>query len=109
MGSRDIFLYYRKGRTPSLERLIRDMIDISEWLEFEFYDLVWFWNSQSDDTKTIFGLWLCVSLRVGSAICYWVLSEKGRVLYQTILQNLTAEEPRCPDVQERILSYHGSL
>ena len=30
----------------SLERLTGDTIDISEWLEFDFYDLVWFWNNQ---------------------------------------------------------------
>ena len=35
----------------ALERLTEDTIDISEWLESEFYDLVWFWNNQSDDTK----------------------------------------------------------
>jgi len=27
---------------PALELLTGDMIDIYEWLEFEFYDLVWF-------------------------------------------------------------------
>ena len=35
-----------KDRRPSLERLIGDTIDIYEWLEFELYDLVWFWNNQ---------------------------------------------------------------
>ena len=43
---------------PALEQLTGDMIDIYEWLEFEFYDLVWFCNNQSDDTKPMLGLWL---------------------------------------------------
>ena len=55
------------------------------------------------------GLWLGVSHRVGSALCYWILSEKGKVLSQTIVQNLTSEEPRDPEVQERIRDYRGSL
>ena len=38
-----------------------------------------------------------------------ILSEKGKVLYWTAVQHLTAEEPRYPDVQERICDYHGSL
>ena len=46
-------IYYRtagKDGHPDLERSTGDKIDISEWLEFEFYDLVWFWNNQSDNT-----------------------------------------------------------
>ena len=78
-------------------------------MEFEFYDLVWFWNNQSDDTKPMLGRWLGVSHRVGSALCYWIISEKGKVLSQTTVQHLTAEEPRDPNIQERIRYYHGSL
>ena len=105
-------IYYRtsgKDGCPSLERLTGGTIDIYEWLEFEFYELLWFWNNQSDDTKTILGQWLGVLHRVGSDVCYWTLSEKGKVLSQTKVQNLTSEEPRDSDVQERIRDYHGSL
>ena len=84
-------------------------IDISEWLEFGFYDLVWFWNNQSYDTKPMLGRCLGVSHRVGSALCYWILSEKGKFLSRTTFNHLTSEEPRDPGVQERIRDYHGSL
>ena len=70
---------------------------------------MWFWNNQSDDTKPILGQWLGLSHRLGSALCYWILSEKGKVLSQNKVQHLTAEEPRYPDLQERICDYHGSL
>ena len=46
-------------------------------MKFEFYNLVWFWNNHSDYTKTILGRWLGVSHRVGIALCYWILSDKG--------------------------------
>ena len=98
-----------KDGRPSLERLTGDTIDISEWLECEFYDLVWFWNNQSDDTKQMLGQWLGVSHRVVSAVCYCIISEKGKVLSRTTFQHLTAEEPIDLDVQERIRYYHGSL
>ena len=94
---------------PALELLTWDMIDISEWLEFEFYDFVWFWNNQSGDIKPMLGRWLDISHRIGIALLYWILSEKGKVLSQTTFQHLTAEEPRDPDVQEQIRDYHGSL
>ena len=44
-----------KDGRPSLEQLNGDTVDISKWLEFEFYELVWFWNNQSDYTKTMLG------------------------------------------------------
>ena len=63
-----------KDGHPALERLTGDTIDIYEWLEFEFYEIVWFWNNYSDDTKPMLGLWLGVSHRGGSNLCYWMLS-----------------------------------
>ena len=70
-----------KNGRPALERLRGDTVDISAWLEFEFYDLVWFWNNQSDDTNPMLGRWIGVSHRFISDICYWIISEKGKDLY----------------------------
>ena len=94
---------------PDLELLTGYSIDVSEWMEFEFYDIVWFWNNQSDDTEQILGLWSGLSHRVGSDRCYWILSDKGKVLSQLTVQHLTTEEPRDPDFQEQIYDYHSSL
>ena len=44
-----------KDGRPSLERLTSDTIDIYKWLEYEFYELVFFWNNHSDDTKPMLG------------------------------------------------------
>ena len=55
------------------------------------------------------GRWLGVSHRVEGDLCYCIISYKGKVLSITIVQHLTTEEPRDPDVQERIRDYHGSL
>ena len=70
---------------------------------------MWFWNNQSDDTNPMLVRWLGGSHRIGSSLCYWILSEKVKVLSQTTVQNLTPQEPRDTDVQERIRDYHGSL
>ena len=70
---------------------------------------MWFWNNQADDTKPLLGLWIGLSRRVGSALCYWILSEKVNFLSQTTVQHLTTEEPRDTDVQEMIRDYHSSL
>ena len=98
-----------KDGCAALERLTGDTIDISECLEFQFYDLVWFCNNQSDDTKPMLGRWLGVLNRFGIALCYCILIEKVKVLSWTTVQHLTAEEPRDPGDKERISGYHGSL
>ena len=70
---------------------------------------MWFWNNQSYDTKPMLRLWIGESHRVGSALYYWLISEKEKVLSITRVQHLTAEKPRDPIVQEQIRDYHGSL
>ena len=55
------------------------------------------------------GRWIEVSHRVGSELCYWILSEKGEVLSLTTVHHLTDDKPRDPNIQERISDYHGSL
>ena len=55
------------------------------------------------------GWWLGVSHRVLSALYYWILSEKGKVILHTTVQHLTDYEPRYPNFQERIRDYHGLL
>ena len=32
-----------------MERITGDTPDISEWLEFEFYDLCWYWDTPNDN------------------------------------------------------------
>lgn len=55
-----------------LEQLMGDTPDISEWLDFEFYDQVWYHVASNDPTTPprAVGCWLGVSHRVGSVLCY---------------------------------------
>ena len=55
------------------------------------------------------GRWIGVLHIVGSALCNWIISDKGKFLSRTTVQHITAEEPIYPDVQEQICDYHGSL
>ena len=92
-----------KDGRPALELLTGDMIDISEWLEFEFCELVLFWNKHSDYTKPMLGRWLGVSHRIGSAICYLILIEKGKVLSWTTVSTLLLKN------QEILMFKSGSV
>jgi hypothetical protein len=37
---------------PGIERFIGQTVDISEWLDFNFYDRVWYWDHQKTDMNT---------------------------------------------------------
>lgn len=98
----------KDGRTP-FERITGDTIDISEWLEFEFYDICWYWDNQHDSTEPKIGRWLGVSHRVGSALCYWILTNNGKVIARTTVQHVTKLETETRDIQQKIRDYHVSL
>ncbi|KAI2498409.1 Reverse transcriptase (RNA-dependent DNA polymerase) [Fragilaria crotonensis] len=59
------------GRCP-LERVTGETVDISEYLDFGFYDWVWYReNAGLGETKL--GRWLGVSHRIGKLMSLWVL------------------------------------
>lgn len=80
-----------------------------EWLEFEFYDLFWFWVDREDEAKPSVGRWLGVSHHVRSALCYYILTNKGEVISRTTVQHIPRNEFLKPKVQEAVKSYHISF
>ena len=98
----------RDGRT-GIERLTGDSCDISEWIDFEFYDLCWYWDTPHDSDNPKIGRWLGVSHRIGSAMCYWILNDSGNVLSRTTVQHVTRDEIANPEIMERIRIYHDQL
>ena len=79
--------------------------DISEWIDFEFYDLVWFYDQKkmdmNDDGRCL-ARWLGVSHRVGSGLCYWLVAESGRVISRTSVQHVVREDYLDPRTREDI-------
>ncbi|GFH49007.1 hypothetical protein CTEN210_05483 [Chaetoceros tenuissimus] len=94
------------GRT-GIEAVTGETPDISEWLDFEFYDLCWYWDSL--ESKRKIGCWLGVSHRIGSAMCYWILSNTGNVLPRTTIQHVLQSECNQEDIQEQIRAYHEAV
>ena len=75
------------GRTP-LEIITGDTLDISEFLDFGFFDWCWYSNAfWMAETKL--GRWLWVSHQVGSLMSYWLLTDKCKVISRTTVQKVT--------------------
>ena len=51
----------RGGRRPGLEVLTADSVDISEYTDFEFYDLIWYWDNPEAIDNPCIGRLLGVS------------------------------------------------
>ena len=37
-----------QDKRPGLGQITCDTVDISEWLDFEFYELCWYWDTPHD-------------------------------------------------------------
>ena len=83
-----------QGRTPE-EILTGNTPDISEYLDYGFYDWLWFYDSKDfPGERRILGRWLGVAHRVGQAMCYWVLMDNGTVVARSTVQPVTDDELR---------------
>jgi Reverse transcriptase (RNA-dependent DNA polymerase) len=87
---------------PGIEVLTGDTVDISEWLDFEFYDPVWYWHRPGDEDNPRVGRWLGVAHRVGSNLCYWILTASAKVVARTTVQHITEIEMLDPVIKKRV-------
>jgi hypothetical protein len=100
-----------EGRT-GVEEITGDSPDISEWLDFDFYDLVWYWDAphlalMEDNPKL--GRWLGVAHRVGSDMCYWVINENGNVLARTTVQHVPDIDLRTDMIRNKAEAFQNAL
>ena len=90
------------GRTP----------DISEFCDFDFYDLVWYWRaahpSLSEHDREL-ARWMGVAHRVGSDMCYWLMPVSGKPVVNTTVQHVTSEDYQNPQIKLRIDDFNNKL
>jgi len=90
------------------EHIMGNTPNISEWLDFNFYDWCWFWNTPAHELmedKSDLGWVLGVAHWIGSNMCYWVLTNSGQVLARTTVQRVTSDDLQNPTTQDRMHSY----
>ena len=96
-----------EGRTPT-EQVTGETPDISEYLDFGFYDWVWY-KDNAGVGDNMCGRWLGVSHRVGSLMSYWVLTIAGRVISRTTVQRITNLELGTNETKERCKEYNDRI
>ena len=85
-----------------------DGVDISEYLDFGFYDAVWFKdNAGLSPPKP--GRWLGVASRTGKLMTYHVLQDNGKVLARSTVQRVTNLEKKTADVRNIFETFDKQL
>ena len=95
------------GHTP-YEHLTGETPDISEYLDFGFWDCVWYKDDGGLSERKI-GRWLGVSHRVGNAMSYYILTQAGKVVSRTTIQCITNLEMQTSEVQQFAKEYDEKL
>ena len=88
-----------------IEMVTGETPDISEWIDFEFYDRVWCYNQKKieiDGSGRRLARWLGVAHRVGSDLCYWLLLQSGKVIARTTVQYVVRDDYLNDDVKSEI-------
>ena len=93
---------FRDEWTTPLARVTGDVPDISEYVDFGFFDLVYFWEGPKKQDKEKIGWWLGVAEDVGNYLCYYVLDPNGEVKPRTTVQNIPKDDLLKPSIQERV-------
>ena len=78
---------------PPKELVISTQVDISEYMDFEFYGFIKYVDEVDyPHQQRNLGRWLGISHKVGSPMTYWVLKQNGQVIPQSTVQPLAHEE-----------------
>ncbi len=90
------------GKTP----------DVSEYLDFDFYNLVWYWWSLHPSLfkhNRELAQWMGIAHSVGSYMCYWLMPIYGNPVVNTTVQHITAKDLRNPDIKLQVDKFTSKL
>ena len=98
----------RHGRS-AYEAVFGYTPDISEDVDFGFYDIVWWYDDVAKDDTQRVGRWLGPSNRVGNDLTYWILTEHGNVNARSTVQHVTLEDWTNPDKRVKIQQFNEAI
>ena len=83
-------------------------VDISEYLDFGFYDEVWFKDNAGLSSPKP-GRWLGVASRIGKLMTYHILQDNGKILSRSTVQRVTNLEKKTTEVQSIFTEFDKSI
>ena len=103
-------MYRNKGRT-GYEIVSGLTPDISEYVESQFYDYCWYWDTPQSfpHEKKHLGRWLGVAHRVGQAMVFLVMNDNGHVLARSTVMPLEPGDYDVDENKERIIDLDATI
>ena len=98
---------YANGRT-SIEYITGKTPDISEYLDFTFYDWITY-RANAGLGELALGRWLGVSHKVGQAMSFWILPVSGIPISCVTVQRLTRAEKTTNEWKERMKDFDEKI
>ena len=80
------------------ERITGETEDISEYLDFGFYDKVWYKDNAGLSEEQP-GRWLGVSPNTGRLMCYHILTQRGTIISRSSVQRVTNLESQNSEIK----------
>ena len=88
-----------QNRTP-YESVMHYTLDISEYVNFHFYQWCYYWDETEKEKKL--GRWLGVAHQVGQSMCYWVLVESGNYIARSTVIPISENDASSTLLKERM-------
>ena len=93
-----------------LNLLNGDTIDLSEYLDFDFYNTVCYWETLSGEKgETLPGRWLGISHCIGTGMCYWILNKNGNTISRSTVHYITKEDCQDSKMKETLTSFDNTI
>jgi hypothetical protein len=98
------------GRIPN-EIVTGYLPDISEYLDYSWYETVWYHDQDAPfpETRRKLAKWLGVAHHVGQALCYYILPESGRPIIRSTIQAFTRAEKESEEILNKVKALDRSI
>jgi hypothetical protein len=84
--------------------------DISEFLEFSWFQPVWYYEpSAFPEQNRYIARWIGVPHRVGQAMCFWILPISGTPIARTTVQAIEKLELETIEVKSKLVAYDKAI
>ncbi|KAG7369925.1 reverse transcriptase RNA-dependent DNA polymerase [Nitzschia inconspicua] len=102
-----------RNRRTGYEEVTGQTPEIGEYLDFGFYDTVWWWDrpgkpDSTDDPRRL-AKWLGISHNVGSDMCYWLVTDSGKIVSKTSVERVVREDLLSEDSCKRIKDFEALI
>ena len=98
------------------EEVTHQKLDISEWIHFKFYERLGLVTQSSYKTyhyrstvASALACWLGVSHQVHSDLCYWLITDTGKLISKSTVEHVICDDYLNEDKKKQIKDFNKKL